>query len=333
MVDGFPGPDHPEDTTTHLICTTDDDQVINIDGSREEILSHNDFYSGPHQTQLSLPNEILLEDSEGMDGMYVHVNRETLDKIKLINQPQKSPRWLQATELFPSRLGTEYDDNYGVVQMPGGTPYVNFYEDDYVTYNGLNFGTSGTTKSIIITYINGCFNCTENDDSGYFMELWVDGPGGPVEIGEFVPTDRDGLYVPATTNINIDDVDGIHDLTFAGRGGNVGMSIYEFRLSPYYSSENDYQISLIDGSIDVAFNDSRFDKEIMMNLNITTGNIDDLSNPIKVFDYDTCNTTEYDSAMLVASAMTNFTVPDASTRDIFSAVPVEIDLNTTYYSR
>ena len=96
VVDGFPEPDHPEVTTTHLICTTDDGQVINIDGSREEILSRNDFYSG--QTQLSLPSEILLEDSEGMDGTYVHVNRETLDKIKLINQPQKSPRGGLTTE-------------------------------------------------------------------------------------------------------------------------------------------------------------------------------------------------------------------------------------------
>ena len=88
-------------------------------------------------------------------------------------------------------------------------------------------------------------------------------------------------------------------------------------------------ISLIGGSIDVAFNASRLDNEIMMNLNITTDFISDLSDPIKVFDYDTCRTTEYDSSMLGASAITNASVPDADTDGVFSAVPLAVDLNTT----
>lgn len=61
-----------------------------------------------------------------------------------------------------------------------------------------------------------------------------------------------------------------------------------------------------------------------MNLNITTDNVADLSDPIKVFDYDTCSTTEYDSTMLAASKM------EATTSmGVFSSVPVGVDLNTT----
>ena len=75
----------------------------------------------------------------------------------------------------------------------------------------------------------------------------------------------------------------------------------------------------------MAFNNSRLGNEIMMNLNITTDNIDDLSNPIKVFDYDTCGTTEYGSAMLAASAM----LEANTTMGVFSSVPVEVNLNTT----
>ena len=79
----------------------------------------------------------------------------------------------------------------------------------------------------------------------------------------------------------------------------------------------------------MAFNNSRLGNEIKMNLNITTDNIMDLSNPIKVFDYDTCKNTEYGSVMLAASAKTNATLLDASTNDVYSTVPVEVNLNTT----
>ena len=90
-VDGFPEPDHPE-VNPRLMCTTNDGQLINIDGAREEILSRNDFHSG--QTQLSIPSEIISEDLDGMDGGYVNVNRENLGKIELINQPHESRRRL-----------------------------------------------------------------------------------------------------------------------------------------------------------------------------------------------------------------------------------------------
>lgn len=91
------------------------------------------------------------------------------------------------------------------------------------------------------------------------------------------------------------------------------------------TEEEAYQISLIEGSIDVAFNDSRIESEIMMDLNITTDSVPKLSNPIKVFDYDTCKTTEYNSLML-----STFVADDNVTNNgVFSTVPVGVNLNTT----
>ena len=91
-------------------------------------------------------------------------------------------------------------------------------------------------------------------------------------------------------------------------------------------AKNEYQISLIDESIDVAFNDSRINSEIVMNLNITTDNVSELSDPIKVFDYDTCKTKEYNSLML-----STFVAGDdnVTNNGVFSTVPVGVNLNTT----
>jgi hypothetical protein len=94
-------------------------------------------------------------------------------------------------------------------------------------------------------------------------------------------------------------------------------------------AKNEYQISLIDDSINVVFNNSRLDKELMMDLNVTTGNVPELSDSIKVYDYESCSDTEYDSSMLTASALKGDAVTDASSDGVFSTVPVAIDLNTT----
>jgi hypothetical protein len=107
-------------------------------------------------------------------------------------------------------------------------------------------------------------------------------------------------------------------------------------ISPTTEGEkarNEYQVSLIDDSIDVAFTDSRLDSEIMMKLNVTTENIFDLSNHTKVYDYDTCSTIAYDTSILDASVFVEDSVPDADTDGLFSTVPVKVDLNTTDVAR
>ena len=79
----------------------------------------------------------------------------------------------------------------------------------------------------------------------------------------------------------------------------------------------------------MTFNDSRSDSEITMQLNITTENVADLSNHIKIYDYDTCETIEYDSTIVNATVSAADSIPDTNTDDLFSAVPVNVDLNTT----
>ena len=101
------------------------------------------------------------------------------------------------------------------------------------------------------------------------------------------------------------------------------------RTATEEKTKNAYRISLSDESIDVASNAARHNNEIILRLNITTDNISELSNPVKVFDYKTCKTIEYGPSMLGASAITNASVPYADTDGVFSAVPIEVDLNTT----
>ena len=54
-----------------------------------------------------------------------------------------------------------------------------FDNNDYLTYNTLNFGPSGTTKSIQISYAKG-------HSGSHWMELRIDVSDGRV-IGEFPP--------------------------------------------------------------------------------------------------------------------------------------------------
>ena len=52
-------------------------------------------------------------------------------------------------ELFPSRVAWDYDEERGtrIVDTNVGS----LDENDYLTYNSLNFGISGTTKSVQIS--------------------------------------------------------------------------------------------------------------------------------------------------------------------------------------
>ena len=122
--------------------------------------------------------------------------------------------------LFPHRQAADYDEHQGTKTSGNTVEY--FDNNDCLTYNSLNFGPSGTTKSIQNSYAKG--------NSGSWMELRIDGPDGCV-IGEFVPSNTGGWSNYVTTYINIDDVDGIHGLTLVGKGTSGVMNIQYFNLS------------------------------------------------------------------------------------------------------
>ena len=124
--------------------------------------------------------------------------------------------------LFPRREATDYIEARGITNYGSVIGY--FDNGDYLTYDSLNFGPSGTTKSIEISYSKG--------NTGPWLQLRIDGPDGRV-IGEFHPSNTGGWGNYVTTSINIEDVDGTHALTLVGKGGSGVMNIDFFKLSAF----------------------------------------------------------------------------------------------------
>ena len=128
---------------------------------------------------------------------------------------------IASLELFPKVNAIDYD-------VQSGTQVVNnvigwFDNNDYLTYNSLNFGPSGTTKRVQLRYSKG--------SNGGKIELRIGGPTGTL-IGEYSPTNTGNWSVYRTVYIEIDDVIGIQDLTLVGKDyvGGV-MNIDWFELS------------------------------------------------------------------------------------------------------
>jgi len=101
-----------------------------------------------------------------------------------------------------------------------------FDNNDYVTYNSLNFGDTGITKSILLRYSKG-----NADNQGQKVELRIGGSDGEI-IGEFSPSNTGSWFTYTTAIIEINDVTGINDLTFVGKGGSGILNIAYFQLSP-----------------------------------------------------------------------------------------------------
>ena len=125
-----------------------------------------------------------------------------------------------ALPLFPRREASDFIEARGIEKYGSNIGY--FDNGDYLTYNSLNFGPSGTTKSIDISYSKG--------NTGSWLQLRIDGPDGRV-IGEFHPSNTGDWGNFVTASINIDDVDGTHALTLVGKGGYGVMNIDFFKLS------------------------------------------------------------------------------------------------------
>merc|ERR1712157_15274 len=125
--------------------------------------------------------------------------------------------------LFPLVKAIDYDSQMGT--RPVDRSIGHFDNNDYVTYNSLNFGDTGITKSILLRYSKG-----NPDNKGQTIELRIGGPDGEV-IGEFSPSNSGSWTLYTTAIIEIDDVTGINDLTFVGKGGSGILNIAYFQLS------------------------------------------------------------------------------------------------------
>ena len=141
--------------------------------------------------------------------------------------------------LFPIFLGTEYVFQSGITSV--GTTISQFDKNDYVIYPLVNFGPSGSTKSIQFSY-------NKNNANGR-VEVRLGGPSGTL-IGIFNPMNTNGCdnYM-CTTNLSIDLVDGIHDLTFVGRDQSDVWNLESFELSSslVFQVITDYRVNYNNG--------------------------------------------------------------------------------------
>ena len=147
-----------------------------------------------------------------------------LSAYEIIPPPTPAP---VPSELFPKVHGIDNDVQSGAGLVGNGAYIGYFANNDYLTYNSLNFGRSGTTKSVQLRYAKGNY--------GGKLELRIGGTTGTL-IGEYSPAQTGKNWWNAaftTVYIDIDDVIGIQDLTLVGKGVLGVMNIDWFKLSAY----------------------------------------------------------------------------------------------------
>ena len=116
----------------------------------------------------------------------------------------------------------EYIDQSGIGMGSNGELIGWFDNGDFITYGSLNFGPSGTTKSLLVSYAKA--------SSGSSMEIRLGGKDGTL-IGELKPSNTGSWSNYKKEYVPIMDVEGIHDVTFVGKGGRGILNLESFELS------------------------------------------------------------------------------------------------------
>ncbi len=113
---------------------------------------------------------------------------------------------------------TEYSNQKGIkFEDPGNVGY--FDTNDFVTYAKVNFGLAGTTDSIRFRY-------AKNNEGGD-MEIRSGGSTGTL-LATFTPTSTKGWQMYRETYIGIENMSGIHDITFVGKNGSGVLNFLWF---------------------------------------------------------------------------------------------------------
>ena len=118
-----------------------------------------------------------------------------------------------------------------------GTGALGYFDNgDYMTYSSVDFGSAGTTKSILLNHSKG-------NREGGIMEVRIDGLEGDL-IGTFKPSYTGGWDQFKTEAINVKEVEGVHDVTFVGRnqGGVLDVMFFELSDSWSFSIKTDYRV-------------------------------------------------------------------------------------------
>lgn len=128
-------------------------------------------------------------------------------------------------ELFAHVAAVDYYRQEGIKKATNSNALGYFDEDDYYTFSHLNFGPSGTITGIRFLYSQG------QNNQNLQLHLKLDGPSGPI-IRRWNPPNTGGWsnYQEVEISIDIDEFDGIHDLTFYGTNGSGVMNLIWFEL-------------------------------------------------------------------------------------------------------
>ena len=164
-------------------------------------------------------------DFEGVVGQVVRITRETptgWKKYLSLAEVQIEGTLGAAIEdeLFAEVDADEYSSMKGIYLHSGGETIGWFDNGDHITYESLNFGSLGTTKSIRISYAKAT--------NGGRMEIRLGGPEGTL-IGEFYPARTGSWDNYQDAFVTISEVEGVHDVTFVGRdiGGVLDLKNFE----------------------------------------------------------------------------------------------------------
>ncbi len=128
-----------------------------------------------------------------------------LSDYEITPPPTPTPHPLPPTEIFPKVKAVYYDVQSGTQLVGNGAgAYIGHIDtNSYLTYNSLNFGPSGTTKSVKIRYAKATIDGQ--------LELRIGGPTGAL-IGEYSPSNTGDWFNFTTVYIEIDDVIGLYHL-------------------------------------------------------------------------------------------------------------------------
>jgi len=131
----------------------------------------------------------------------------------------------ERSDVYARIPANEYSDQSGT-QFVSNSNMGYYHDGDYITYANVNFGPVGTTDGISIRYSKGSHN-----DASVLVKLG--GPDGQV-IADFTPAFTGGWSNWVEAYVGLDnDVEGIYDLTFVGKGGDGILDLDWFELSAH----------------------------------------------------------------------------------------------------
>lgn len=119
-------------------------------------------------------------------------------------------------DVYSRVQATDFDTQKGIRIAQGGAWIGYFKSGDYVGYKEINFGSSGSTKSILLRYAKG-------NTTGGTVEFRTGGPTGTL-IGQIGPIQNTGTWKTFTTVkivLTNQAVEGLNDLYFVCSGAST----------------------------------------------------------------------------------------------------------------